>query len=213
MIGAASLDLIVLVPGKDERETLDGLLSARCSSLGIRPVRHEILVHPRRDPGCFHEAPAVLQTYQRRAHHALVVLDHEGSGQEDRSPAQVAADLLRRMNESGWGNRAAAIVIEPELEIWVWSDSPHVDRVFGWQGRPPGLRQWLAIHGFWPEGQPKPARPKEGLLKALRQASVQRSSALYRQLAEKVSLERCHDASFQQLKEVLVGWFPARGDT
>lgn len=47
MSNGFSLDLIVLVPGKDERETLDGLLSTRINSLGIRRISFQLLVHPR----------------------------------------------------------------------------------------------------------------------------------------------------------------------
>lgn len=129
------MDLVMLVPGKDERETFEGLLSSRQESLAIRNICYEILVHPRRDPGCFHEGPAVLQTYQNLAHYALVVLDHEGSGQDERSPDAVREDMLTRLYTSGWKDRAQVIVLCPELESWVWSDSPEVDQAVGWQGR------------------------------------------------------------------------------
>ncbi|GIW95327.1 MAG: hypothetical protein KatS3mg110_3368 [Pirellulaceae bacterium] len=37
---AARLDLVLLVPGKDERECFDALLSDRAESLGIRVVQY-----------------------------------------------------------------------------------------------------------------------------------------------------------------------------
>lgn len=203
------LDLVILVPGKDDREVLDGLLSTRQPSLGIRPVSFEILVHPRHDPGCFHEAPDVLQPYQRHAARAFIMFDHEGSGQESRPAGEVGADLSGRLRRSGWGDRAAVIVIEPELEAWVWSDSPEVDAVLGWRGQIPSLREWLASKGLWTTGNPKPAWPKDAMLAALREARVQKSSALFRQLAEEVGLERCQDSAFAQLRNLLAFWFPA----
>jgi hypothetical protein len=108
------LDLIALLPGKDERETLDGLLSKRGSSLGIPKISYQILVHPRRDPGCFYEAQDILQPFFRRAAHALVIFDHEGSGQEDRKASDLALDLRSRLLKSGWEDRAEVIVIESQ---------------------------------------------------------------------------------------------------
>jgi hypothetical protein len=207
MNAAGNLDLIMLVPGMDERECFDALLSSRRPSLGIRAVRYKILVHTRRDSGCFHEAPAVLQPFLNRANYCLVVLDHEGSGQEKRPASDVAADLKKRLEDSGWKDRAEVLVLEPELESWVWSDSPHVDEVLGWAGHQPDLRQWLKQRGLWTQGAPKPNRPKECLEAALRQVRVIRSSAIYRELAERVGLERCKDRAFHAFKRIVQAWF------
>jgi hypothetical protein len=208
MTPADVLDLVVLVPGKDERETLDGLLSARRESLGIPRVRYQILVHPRRDPGCFHEGPAVLQPYCHRARHALVLLDFEGCGQEERSVTEVSEDLKSRLSRSGWEDRAEVVVINPELEVWLWSDSPRVDAELGWSGRDLPLREWLTLKGWWRSGDPKPARPKEALEKVLREVCLPRSAAIYGRLARRVSLERCGDLSFAQLLMIFRTWFP-----
>jgi len=201
------IDLVALVPGKDDREALAGLLESRWQSLGIRHIHAELLVHPRRDPGCFYEAPFVLQTYQRLATRALVLFDHEGCGQESRSSGDLEIDLEGRLARSGWDDRARVVVIEPELENWVWSDSPHVDAILGWSGRRPDLRRWLVENGFWPASCSKPPRPKETMDAALRQARVRRSSSIFRQLAESVSLDRCQDAKFGRLRQLLGGWF------
>lgn len=208
MTSPAQQDLMVLVPGLDEQEALDGLLSARHRSLKTRRIMYEIMRHPRKDAGCFHEAPEILRTLQRRAQYALVMFDHEGSGQEARSPGDVAADLKRRLATSGWGDRVEVVVLCPELEAWVWSDSPHVDEVLGWSGRVPSLREWLQARAFWPPSTPKPNRPKEAMLAALQEARRQRSPSVYRQLAESVGLDRCQDPAFQQICAVLRRWFP-----
>jgi hypothetical protein len=207
MNAAGNLDLIMLVPGKDEHECFDALLSSRRQSLGIRVVRYQILVHPRRDSGCFQEAPVVLQPFLNRANACLVVLDHEGSGQEGRPASDVGDDLKQRLKDSGWKDRAEVLVLEPELESWVWSDSPHVDEILGWAERQPDVRQWLKKRGLWTQGDLKPARPKECLQAALRQVSVRRSSAIYRELAKRVGLERCQDPAFHAFKRIVQAWF------
>jgi hypothetical protein len=211
MTADSPIDLVVLVPGKDEREALMGLLQ-RHSSLHIRPIRFQVLdPHPQRDPGCFRQAPEILGLYCDRARHALVLFDREGSGQERSSANEIAADVETRLRRSGWGDRARAIVLDPELEAWVWSDSPHVERVLGWEHRSPGLREWLCAERFLEPGATKPGRPKEALEAALRASRVQRSSSLYRKLAENVSLSRCTDTGFLELRSVLAAWFPHEG--
>jgi len=210
MSRAERFDLVILVPGKDERETFDALLSSRWKSLGIRQVHYKILVHPHRDSGCWQGAPEVLEPFVRLADRVLVVFDHEGSGREAEPPDQVAADVRVRLARAGWEQRAEVLVLQPELENWVWSDSPHLDQVAGWSGQNPPLRQWLRDHQLWPVGHPKPPRPKECLEQTLRRVGMPRSSALYRRLAEKVSLERCTDPAFSRFRELMRGWFPAR---
>lgn len=209
MSAGEPLDLVVLVPGKDDRESVDGLLSARSESLGILRIRYEILVHPRRDAGCFHEAAAVLQPFHRRARHALVLFDREGCGQEDRSAEEISEDVRIRLAESGWGERAAAVVIDPELEVWLWTDSPRVDAELGWTGRDRSLRDWLRENEQWGEGERKPARPKEAFERVLREVRLQRSSSIYGRLARTVGLRRCEDLSFRRFCDLLRSWFPA----
>ena len=209
MSAGEPLDLVVLVPGKDDREAVDGLLSARFESLGILRIRYEILVHPRRDAGCFHEAAAVLQPFYRRARHALVLFDREGCGQEDRSAGEIAEDVRIRLAESGWEERAAVVVIDPELEVWLWADSPRVDTELGWIGRDRRLRDWLQENGWWAAEERKPARPKEALERVLREVRLQRSSSIYGRLARTVGLRRCEDPSFRRLCDLLRSWFAA----
>jgi len=202
-----SLDLVVLVPGKDDFETLDALLSTRTQSLKIKPPRYKILTHPRHDPGCFHGAQDVLQPLQRSAKHALVVFDHSGSGQENKTPDVVAHDVKDRLSRSGWGDRAEVLVLCPELEVWIWSDSPHVEAVLEWENRAQRLREWLLNRGLWPREHTKPHDPKRCLEETLRKTGIRRSSAVYRELAERVGLDNCTDAAFLRLKEILQAWF------
>ena len=199
-------DLIVLVPCSNMEHALLGLLS-RGESLAIRPVTYRILKHPQRDPGCRLRGVDLLRQFAGKYRHALVLLDREGSGEETLSRSALEDEIEGRLRESGWGDQAAAVVLEPELEVWVWSDSPEVDRILGWQGRDPPLRTWLVRQGLLAEGQPKPARPKDAFERALYQVRKPPSSAVFRQLAETVSLRRCEDPAFLKLRDVLRRWF------
>jgi len=202
-------DLILLVADKNIEFTVKGLLS-RPEALGIRKLTFDVLPHPEHDPGCLLRAPEFLRSFRGRYQHALVLLDREGSGRDTASREELEQDLEERLT-ADWSDRAAAVVMDPELEAWLWSDSPHVDTVLGWGDRSPDLRSWLTETGRLAEGAAKPERPKEAVEKALRVARKPRSSALYRQLAERVSFRRCVDPAFGRFREILRGWFPAPG--
>lgn len=199
-------DLILLVADSNIEFTMKGLLS-RPKSLGIRELDFQVVTHPERDPGCFLRSPDFLRPFQSKYRHALVVLDREGSGQEAQSRHELEEDLEQRLAVV-WKENAVAIVVDPELEIWLWSDSPEVDEVLGWQGRDPDLRSWLVEQDYAAKPTDKPERPKEATEQALRLARKPRSSALYRRLAKKVSFRRCTDPAFEKLKTTLRQWFP-----
>jgi len=201
-------DLVVLAADKDMEMAVRGLLT-RQKSLGIRNITADCLVHPEHDPGCARTSEVFLRPYIPSHQHALVVMDHEGSGCKsvDRAALELRIENLLRKN--GWDDRAAVVVITPELENWVWSDSPLVDEKLGWQRQPQPLRACLEKESFWMVGEPKPSRPKEALIWALRRVRQPRSSAIYRQLAEAVDLLRCSDPAFQKLRRTLQNWFPA----
>jgi hypothetical protein len=99
-------------------------------------------------------------------------------------------------------------VIDPELEAWFWSDSPHVLHVLGWSSQRGRISAWLTQQGYLLPGRSKPVRPKEAVRQALRLTGQRRSSALYRELAEHAAFENCTDPAFLKLKSVLRSWFP-----
>ena len=47
-----------------------------------------------------------------------------------------------------WADRAAAIVIDPELENWLWADSLHMAQSVGRSGDVSCLRAWLQTQGL-----------------------------------------------------------------
>lgn len=210
MGGAMTRDLIVLVPDRNMEFAVKGLLG-RQAALRIRTVSHDVLVHPEHDPGCLMHGPELLRAFAGRYAHALVMLDRHGCGRDEYPCDRLERDIEDRLSVSGWEDLAAAVVLDPELETWVWSDSAHVTRVLGWEGREPGLVSWLRERGFLAPGDMKPRRPKEAMEEALRLARKARSSAIYRDLAQSVSLAGCRDRAFLRLRHVLSTWF-GRGD-
>lgn len=201
----ALLDLVVLVADKSMHLVMDALLTRR-ESLGIRDVAHEVYVHPGHDPGVYRRAHEFLRAYSRDFGFALVMFDREGCGSTDDADT-LSNRVQTQLDASGWGSRSVVIVPDPELEVWVWSDSPEIAEPLAWESRE-ALVSFLEDRGLWQPGTPKPARPKEALEEALRESRTPRSASIYRKLAERVGIERCTDQWFARLKECLREWFP-----
>ncbi len=203
------LDLVVLTADKNMKSAVQGLLD-RSKDMGIRSISTEIFIHPERDPGCRLRSEAFLRPFVNHADHAIVMFDREGSGNQKKSRREIETDVTSGLSRSGWRERAACIAIDPELENWVFSDSPEVDNAIGWMGKTPPLRTWLESRGFLLPNQTKPARPKEAMEAALRHVRLPRSSSIYLRLAERVTLGRCTDDSFLEFKKILQSWFPVQ---
>ena len=203
---ARKSDLLVLVADHNMEAAVRGVLS-RPRALGIRSVTADVRRHPERDSGCRVHGAAFLSAFRNQYEHAVLMFDREGCGQNAAQAADLETELEQELTRSGWGSHAAAIVIEPELDVWVWSDSPHVATEIGWRDRQTGLRAWLQDKGFLLPGQIKPPRPKEALEAVLREVRRPRSSALYLSIAKKVSLARCADPAFARLRTTLQRWF------
>lgn len=197
-------DLVVLVADKDIESSVKGLLK-RPESLQIRDISFDVFVHPQRDPGCLNNSADVIGGLSSDYSYALIIFDKEGCGWENKSLDEVHEHVSQSL--ASWTTRVAAVTIDPEIEAWVWSDSPHVDRILGWEGRNPNLRDWLLSRGFLQNGRLKPDRPKEAMEAALRVTRIPRSSSLYGDIATNVGLNRCTDISFERFKTLLRNWF------
>jgi hypothetical protein len=200
-------DLVVLVADKDIQATIEGLLS-RNESLGIRKISFDLYPHLHRDPGCRSESHHFLIPFHTNYSYAIVVFDHDGCGREGQSSQEIESEVERLLAIHGWENRSIALALDPELEIWVWSNSPHVSEALGWTEGQAQLSEWLIQKSYLQQGQIKPRMPKEAMEEVLRKTKKPRSSSIYMELARKVSFQRCIDPSFLKLKTTLQRWFP-----
>jgi hypothetical protein len=107
---------------------------------------------------------------------------------------------------AAWGDAAKAIVVEPEIDAWMWGNEAHLRELLEWKF-PEGIRDWLVTQGFVFTDNGKPQRPKEAFEAASRRANKPRSSRQYRLNAERVSLQRCDDPAFQRLRATCLQWF------
>lgn len=197
-------DLVVLVADIQQQATMQVLLSHRHSSLNIREPNFDIFRHMQKDPGIYHRGGKFLSVLRAQYRHALVIIDKEWEGGPN-NPVTIAQKVQNDLDNNGWRNRSDVVVIDPELEIWVWADSPHVYDLLGMDLI--SIKSLGEEKAYWPPGQNKPARPKELLEEILRVTGKRRSASLFKKLAGRVGLARCRDQSFTQLKNTLLKWF------
>ncbi len=205
---ASQTDLVILVADKDMESALVSLLS-RSMAIGIRDIKYDIFVHvTQHDPGCCQNADTFLRRYIRTHKHALVIFDYRGCGREEVSTTDLYQQVEQSLRRSGWDDRARVVIIDPELEIWVWAHSPHVPTCLGWNGDLNDLRSWMSQNGLWETNQPKPDEPKKAFRTVLREAQTPKSSRIFADLATSVSVKNCQDSAFNLLCSILRQWFP-----
>jgi len=137
-------DLVLLVADKSMERTLHGGLD-RPQSLGIRPITFDFRQHSGRDGGTRTSGAQMLALERSRFSHGMLVLDHEGSGTEQ-EPLELENSLDRQLAGS-WEKNAKAIVIAPELDVWMWGSDNKLAELLHWP-LAESIREWLDNKGF-----------------------------------------------------------------
>ena len=200
-------DLCVLVADRDMELTIRSLLN-RHQALRIRPTSFEVVVHLEHDPGCLLHAAEFLRSRSELFDYAMVIFDKDGCG--DDSPRvdlqnRVSSDLRR----NGWSDRAATVVIEPELEVWIWSGSNELPGILGHSSMNYAqMKEALSRSNWWPKEYLKPPDPKQAFQWLCKEGAVTKSSDLFRQMAERISFRDCTDLAFEHFLTTLREWFP-----
>ena len=199
-------DLIVVVADLDAKQAVEGMLR-RPESLRIRPIHFRVDRYKERDSGCYRTSHEYLRLFIKQFDHAIVMFDRHGSGRDTESRQDIETAVEHQLAINGWKGRSAAIVCDPELEIWVWSNSPEVDEVLGWRGKQPALGEWLVAEGHCDARTAKPSDPKEAMRQSLRAVGRSPSASQFRDLAGRVGFARCTDPAFLKFKQILQSWF------
>jgi hypothetical protein len=215
-------ELVAVVADLDAENMVRGILT-RHQALGIRPIRNPkvqrmISTH---DAGCYKDVHHLTRQFIDKGEYLIVLFDRHGSGAKDSAAQTIEQDVQGRLDAVGWRGRSAVVVFDPELEVWLWTDSPHTAKVMGWSNVGE-LRRWLqdpkivarndhvvpSGSPVWPSMSPKPADPKEAYLLALREKRQARSAAHFEDIARKANFKGCRDAAFNRFSAVLQRWFP-----
>jgi hypothetical protein len=182
-----------------------------CSRVANFNPKDEIVHDPlNTDGGVHRRCHDILRRYLRTHRRALVVLDQQFGG--ERPAEEVRREIEHRLNANGWAGRAAAAVIDPELEVLLWQDSRHVECALRYS-RPSGssLRQYLAENGHWPQGAAKPPAPKELIQTLIRVNRAGPPMVVYSEIARAVSTKGCIDPAFHRVRDAFRAWFPSGG--
>ena len=206
-------DCFFLVADRNMEAMFKGFLGRKqfhfslgCGEFSFDPDQDIEIAAGDNDPGLYSRGHEMISGYQRSHRHAVIVLDAEWDG----SPGKVAIvrDLGKRIAKTGWeAGNCTIIVIDPELENWIWQRNVHVAKGLGYSNNNEMLNE-SNLSRVWPTSQDKPSSPKETLEAILRKHRISRSSSLYGKIASKVSVMGCKDAAFQELQNQLQTWFP-----
>jgi hypothetical protein len=209
----ASRELVILVA--------DGTMAAVFRAFFERQFHHALTCAPfdfdptndivhdplNTDGGVHRRCHEILRRYLNTHRRALVVVDRHFGG--ERPAQEVRSDIEQLLNSNGWDGRAAAAVIDPELEVLLWQDNANVERALRHTGT--SLRQVLAQDGRWPLEAQKPRAPKELIQSLIRLNRAGPPIVVYSQIAKYVSARGCIDPAFNRVREVLGAWFPTEG--
>jgi len=159
-----------------------------------------------KDPGVWKNAHQLLRTKRLTHERAMIILDNAWDGSPD--VEAIERDISNNMIASGWPrDRFEVVVIDPELECWIWQDNSHVDEAFGHE-RPPSLRVRLREASLWPEDQSKPPDPKRAVEMTNSWYRFGAPSAVFNEIASRVSIRGCTDPAFLKMRGALQRWFP-----
>jgi hypothetical protein len=212
-------DLLFLVADKNMAEAVAGLLERdqahrriECGPFNFDSRRDIRVAAGQHDSGLYVRANELLRPFAAEYRRAVVIVDEEWDG----SPGAEAIEqkLWEHLSDAGWSaNDALALVVCPEADVWLWSDSPHSATALGWPSWTE-LRPALEGEGWLVPGQAKPEQPKKAAEWALKNCGrkAPRSAALYRQVASNASVKRCADAALERLLNTLRTWFPTEGE-
>ena len=202
---APQKDLVVLVADADIWKAVEGLLR-RSESLGIAQIAFDVFRHNNRDSGCRTQAANYLRQHIGCYAHSLVIFDRHGCSSSD-SRADIQNQVELDLRKNGWKDCSKAIVIDPELEAWIWGYQEALP-VLGWPGGYDSLRHWLRQKRLWPASAAKPPNPKRALKAVMGHTKQKRRSEVYEQIAHAANFEHCQDAAFDELRSTLQLWFP-----
>ena len=202
-------DLIVLTADPQMQRTIETLLGNRQQALGIPGISFDVQRHPHRDSGCRTASEGILRPLRNEYRKAMTVFDFDGSGARNATASELEIELERQYELAGWERgQVAFIVIEPELEAWLFGTSyAHLQRAVNWSQSEP-INEWLAARGYMVAGNAKPSDPKGAIEAILKLEKIPLPSDLFAELARRVSLNRCQDRAFQKFRNILRRWFP-----
>lgn len=167
------------------------------------------------DGGLWKHAHTNLTPFKDLYDHAVIVLDadfepHPGVD-------ALHADISANMTAAGWlADSFCVVVIDPELEAWLWAPNLNVAKAFGHESFPK-LKAALVQENLWTSSNPKPDDPKKARDRAVKLGGKITGGPLFKGVfggISKRACDRCVEPGFNALRHALQTWFPVQaGDS
>lgn len=201
-------DLLLVTADQDAEFTVKALLKRHLRQFGVGDFTWEVIRNIGRDSGCRTDSVALLRDQIKRYRYVIVLFDYEGCEPPNRATKETVADTLERdLARNGWKDRCRAILVDPELENWIWTRHDRMARSIGWKGKDE-LYAWLEQHKWISPDAVKPERPKESFEAAIDITDIAVSASLFEEIATGAPLGKCTDPAFLDLMDQLAAWFP-----
>jgi hypothetical protein len=124
-------DLLVYTADADAMAVMTAIL-ARPLSLGIREITYDVKRHPGRDSGMYQTGAELARFEKGKYRKVLLMWDHHGSGRDHlETPEACVSAVERKLDDITWSGHRSAVVIDPELEEWLWHNTTSVHRHCG----------------------------------------------------------------------------------
>lgn len=182
-----------------------------CAPFALDPnsERDFLKVPGANDQAVWKYAHVHLAPFQATHERAIIMLD-EWFG--DTPGAAVLQDEIEaNMLGAGWAREQfEVIVIQPMLEAWLWMESDHVAKAFGWNDYNE-LRDRLVQENLWNPGEAKPHELKKAAARASKLGKVKSCRRTFANVFSAVSsrsLDRCSEPGFHRFRNTLRTWFP-----
>jgi len=184
-----------------------------CAPFALDPnsERDFLKVPGANDQAVWKYAHVHLAPFQATHERAIIMLD-EWFG-DTPGAAVIESDIEKNMLAAGWDReRFEVIVIQPMLEAWLWMDSDHIAKAFGWKDYG-DLKKRLVEENLWNANEPKPHALKMATLRAsklgeIKKKSSRRTFANVFSAVSSRSLDRCSEPGFHRFRDTLRAWFP-----
>jgi hypothetical protein len=204
------VDLLVVLEGSKDRTVMEAVLS-RPDDLGIQAIAFELEA---RSSGVRTKGPDVSRERRREFQFVVCLWDHKGSGREEEPASQAQGEVQNQLNRKTLKGCSKALVIDPEMEIWLWQDRTAIAKVL--EVEEIQIEKWL---DDWQRKQ-CPAQivqtlvrqfPKEALEEVIQRVDEKHDSALYGRIAAAANFKLWgREPSFRRLQRTLRRWFPQR---
>lgn len=181
-------------------------LSLDCGNFEFNPERDIKVAAGDNDPGLYTRGHELLRPFLGSHRYAVIVLDAAWDGSPGRDA--IKEHIITQIRATGWlDGTFCVIVIDPELENWIWQYNEHVATGLGFES----LAAMLSdpdVQTAWTKDLLKPKQPKELLETVLRKKRIPRSSSIYKKITREVSIKHCQDRAFKELVIAFKTWFP-----